>query len=52
MPLYRLVWTETVSATIRAESESAARQVWMDGLDGYPVDNRHDYDLVIEEVSP
>lgn len=52
MPRYRLTWTETLTATIRAESESAARQVWIDGLEGEsePTDNRHDYDLEIEEL--
>lgn len=48
---YRLTWTETLSATVEAESESAARQMWLDGLDGEPTDNRHEYDLIIE-VTP
>ena len=50
MTRYRLVWTETLEAVIDAESESAARQAWIDGLDGEVTDNRHEYDLVIEEV--
>ena len=50
MTRYRLVWTETVEAEIDVESESAARQAWIDGLDGVPTDNRQGYDLVIEEV--
>lgn len=32
MPLYTLTWTETVhhTGTVEADSESAARQAWID----------------------
>lgn len=47
MPLYELVWSETTTNTayVRATSESAARQAWIDGdFDSVPngiVDTNH-----------
>ena len=49
MPRYRLVWTETLEVVVDAASESAARQMWVEGADGTPTDNRHEYDLVVTE---
>jgi hypothetical protein len=33
MPFFVLSWSESKCATVEAESESAARQWWIDGLD-------------------
>lgn len=51
MPTYRLTWTETLTALVEADSESAARQAWLEGEAdecARPTDNRYDYDLEVE----